>query len=105
MRLATRPSLTARISGMPPATAASNPSIDAAAARLVEQLGPWWASSALLAVTTCLPAVQRPQDEGARRLEAAHQLDHDVTDGSASTRAASAVSGSAREVETFAGRG
>src|SRR5215470_3140646 len=56
MRFAGRPSLTARISGMPPATAASKPSITRLRRASSNSSGPWWASRALLAVTTCLPA-------------------------------------------------
>src|SRR6266404_1800998 len=57
-RLATRPSLTARMSGMPPATAASKASATPRRRASSYSSAPWWASSALLAVTTCLPAAQ-----------------------------------------------
>src|SRR3990172_6750700 len=55
-RFAVSPSLTARMSGMPPATAASKPSMTRLRRAASKISGPWWASSALLAVTTCLPA-------------------------------------------------
>src|SRR6185312_13114437 len=80
-RLATRPSFTARISGMPPATAASNSSV------------PWWASRALLAVTTCLPACR------ARRMKVRAGSSPPIssiticTEGSSMAWAASVVSG------------
>src|SRR5512132_1996342 len=63
MRLAGSPSFTARISGLPPATAASKPSITRLRRASSNSSGPWWASRALLAVTTCLP------DASARRMK------------------------------------
>ncbi len=41
---------------MPPATAASNPSMTRLRRASSKISAPWWARSALLAVTTCLPA-------------------------------------------------
>src|SRR5439155_1361998 len=55
-RLAGSPSLTARMRGMPPATAASKPRRARLRRAASKNSGPWWARSALLAVTTCLPA-------------------------------------------------
>src|SRR5207245_342189 len=55
-RLAGSPSLTARMRGMPPATAASKPRRTRLRRAASKISGPWWARSALLAVTTCLPA-------------------------------------------------
>src|SRR5580765_4826790 len=103
-RLATRPSLTARISGMPPATAASNPSATPRRRASSYSSAPWWASSALLAVTTCLPAVR------ARMMNAragSRPPTSSITtwiDGSASTRAASPVIGSAARSRPSRGR-
>src|SRR5689334_3089138 len=56
MELATSPSFTARIRGMPPATAASNASVTPRRRASSYSSAPWCASNALLAVTTCLPA-------------------------------------------------
>src|SRR4030095_9981504 len=58
MRWAGSPSFTARISGMPPSTAAWKPSMWRLRRASSKSSGPWWASSALLAVTTCLPAAR-----------------------------------------------
>src|SRR6266849_535588 len=55
-RLAGSPSLTARMRGMPPATAASKPRKTRLRRAASKISGPGWARSALLAVTTCLPA-------------------------------------------------
>ncbi len=55
MRLAVRPSRSALMIGMPPATAASNATITPFACAAAKISLPWRASSALLAVTTCLP--------------------------------------------------
>ena len=55
MRLAVRPSRTALMIGMPPATAASNATITPLRRAAAKISLPCVASSALLAVTTCLP--------------------------------------------------
>ena len=55
MRLAVRPSRSALMIGMPPATAASNATITPFACAAAKISLPCRASSALLAVTTCLP--------------------------------------------------
>src|SRR5262245_3367987 len=55
MRLAARPSRTALMIGMPPATEASKPTITPAFCAALKIWLPCLASSALLAVTTCLP--------------------------------------------------
>src|SRR5712692_115049 len=56
MRLAGSPSLTARMRGMPPATAASKASATRLRRASSNSSAPWWARRALFAVTTCLPA-------------------------------------------------
>ena len=56
MRLATSPSLRDLITGMPPPTLASKPTSTPFAAAAAKMSRPSWESSALLAVTTCLPA-------------------------------------------------
>ena len=81
MRLAVSPSRSALMIGMPPATAASNATITPAFVRRGEDLVAVRASSALLAVTTCLPLAIASQDERSRRLDAADQLDDDVDVG------------------------
>src|SRR6476661_5424664 len=92
-RLATRPSFTARISGMPPATAASNPSMTRLRRASSNSSVPWWASRALLAVTTCLPACR------ARRMKVRAGSSPPIssittcTEGSSMAWAASVVSG------------
>ena len=55
MRLAARPSRSALMIGMPPATAASNATITPFFCAAAKIRLPCVASSALLAVTTCLP--------------------------------------------------
>ena len=55
MRLAVSPSRSALMIGMPPATAASNATITPLARAASKISVPCTASSALLAVTTCLP--------------------------------------------------
>ena len=59
MRLAVRPSRSALMIGMPPATAASNATITPFACAAAKISLPCCASSALLAVTTCLPLRDR----------------------------------------------
>ncbi len=56
MRLAVRPSRSALMMGMPPATAASNATITPFSRAAAKISLPCTASNALLAVTTCLPA-------------------------------------------------
>ena len=56
MRLAVRPSRSALMIGMPPATAASKATITPLSCAAAKISVPCTASSALLAVTTCLPA-------------------------------------------------
>ena len=46
------------ITGMPPATAASNRKTELALSAFMASAWPWWASKALLAVTTSLPAAR-----------------------------------------------
>src|SRR5712691_7630559 len=94
MRLAGRPSFTARISGMPPATAASNPSMTRWRRASSNSSVPWWASSALLAVTTCLPdsrAFRMKVRAGSSPPTSSMMI---CTAGSASTLAASLTRGS-----------
>ena len=55
MRLALNPSRSALMMGTPPATAASNATITPRFCAALKISLPWVASSALLAVTTCLP--------------------------------------------------
>ncbi|MNN63226.1 hypothetical protein D3C81_1785890 [compost metagenome] len=55
MRFAVRPSRSALMMGMPPATAASNATITPLRRAASKISLPCTASSALLAVTTCLP--------------------------------------------------
>ena len=57
MRLPARPSRRVLMMGMPPATAASKPTATPARRAASKISLPWWAISALLAVTTCLPAL------------------------------------------------
>src|SRR6267143_1642514 len=93
MRLAGSPSLTARMSGMPPATAASKPSITRLRRAASKISGPWWASSALLAVTTCLPdsrALRMKVRAGSSPPTSSMMI---CTAGSASTLAASLTRG------------
>src|SRR5213594_528533 len=71
MRLATSPPLTAWISGMPPATAA----------RLVVELGAVVGEERLVGGDHVLAGTERLQDERARGLEAADQLDDDLDGG------------------------
>src|ERR1043165_1295797 len=59
MRLATRPSRRAAMMGMPPATAASKAMVTWCLAARANSSSPCSASSALLAVTTCLPAFRQ----------------------------------------------
>ena len=56
MRLAVRPSRSALMMGMPPATAASKATTTPRSRAAAKISLPCTASSALLAVTTCLPA-------------------------------------------------
>src|SRR2546426_3767539 len=94
MRLAGSPSLTARIGGMPPATAASNPSMTRLRRASAKISAPWWASSALFAVTTCLPdasAFRMKVRAGSRPPTSSITI---CTSGSSSTRLASPTSGS-----------
>ena len=56
MRLAAKPSRNALMAGMPPATAASKASAVPRASEACASAAPCTASSALFAVTTCLPA-------------------------------------------------
>src|SRR5215831_8792553 len=94
MRLAGRPSFTARIRGMPPATAASKPSITRFRRASSKSSGPWWARRALFAVTTCFPAAS------ARRMKVRAGSSPPTSSittrisGSLRTRPASAWSGS-----------
>ena len=55
MRFAVRPSRSALMIGTPPATAASKATITPFFCAAAKISLPWVASSALLAVTTCLP--------------------------------------------------
>ena len=55
IRLAVRPSRSALMIGMPPATAASKATMTLCSLAAAKISLPWTASSALLAVTTCLP--------------------------------------------------
>src|SRR5688572_10545406 len=103
-RLATRPSLTERMRGIPPATAASKASVTERRRASSYSSAPWWASSALLAVTTCLPAAS------ARRMKVRAGSSPPTSstttwmDGSSSTRAASPTMGSARRSRPSRGR-
>src|SRR6266545_4889741 len=93
MRLAGRPSLTARIKGMPPATAASNPSMTRLRRASSKISTPWWARSALFAVTTCLPdasAFRMNVRAGSRPPTSSITI---CTSGSSSTGLASLTSG------------
>ena len=81
MRLADRPSRSALMIGMPPATAASNATITPLAWAASKISLPCSASSALLAVTTCLPLAIALQHQLARQCVAADQLDDDVDAG------------------------
>src|SRR5437660_6736140 len=104
MRLATSPSLTARISGMPPATAASNARVTPRCRASAYSSAPWCASSALLAVTTCLPAAI------ARRTKVRAGSSPPISSitiwiaGSSSTRAASWTMGSRARSRPSRGR-
>src|SRR6266446_3909081 len=92
-RLAGSPSLTARMSGMPPATAASKPSITRLRRAASKISGPWWASSALLAVTTCLPASRALRMNVRAGSSPPTSSMTTWTAGSSSTSAASGTSG------------
>ena len=72
------PSRTARTIGMPPATDASNSSSRFCGARQRQQLDAVRRDELLVGGDDRLPGLQRPPDQIARRLEAAHQLDDDV---------------------------
>ncbi len=78
MRLAVSPSRSALMIGMPPATAASNPIITPLACAAAKISLPCTASSALLAVTTCLPLAMASSTRVLAVVGAADQLDHDV---------------------------
>src|SRR5439155_1338378 len=94
MRFATSPSLTAWISGIPPATAASNASVTPRRRASSYSSPPWWARSALLAVTTCLPAPSAfMMNERAGSSPPTSSTTMWI-EGSASTRPASGVIGS-----------
>ena len=88
---------------MPPATAASKPSVHAAPPRLLEQLGAVVGEQRLVGGDHVLAGRERPQDERARGLEPADQLDDDldrrVVEDAGRRRP---VSGSARQVEALA---
>src|SRR6267143_6546505 len=103
-RLATRPSLTARMSGMPPATAASKARVTPRRRASSYSSAPWCASSALLAVTTCLPAASARRMNvraGSRPPTSSITM---CTEGSARTFAASLVIGSAARSRPSRGR-
>src|SRR5262245_40023376 len=95
IEFATRPSFTARMSGMPPATAASNASVTPRRRASSYSSAPWCASSALFAVTTCLPAARARRMKvraGSRPPTSSMTM---CTRGSLKTFAASPVIGSA----------
>ena len=91
IRSPTRDSRSGRMSGMPPATAASKSRSTPAASAAANSSAPRLARSSLLPVTTGLPARQGGEDQRAGRLDAADHLDDHVDDGSATTAAASVV--------------
>src|SRR6266571_5268075 len=103
-RLAVSPSLTARINGMPPATAASKASATPRRLASSHSSWPWWASSALFAVTTCLPAASALRMKV--RAGSRPPISSTTTgiEGSPSTRLASAVIGSALRSSPSRGR-
>ena len=78
MRSPTSDSRSGRMSGMPPATAASNSRSTPAASAAANSSAPTLASSSLLPVTTGLPAARAARIERAGRLDAADHLDDDV---------------------------
>ncbi len=87
MRLAVRPSRSALMIGMPPATAASKATTTPFSRAAAKISVPCTASSALLAVTTCLPAAIASSTSAAGDPGAADQLDHDVDVGPVDQRA------------------
>src|SRR5262249_52726972 len=104
IEFATRPSFTARMSGMPPATAASNASVTPRRRASSYSSAPWCASSALLAVTTCLPAASARRMKvraGSRPPTSSMTI---CTRGSLKTFAASPVIGSADRSRPSRGR-
>src|SRR5215467_9294041 len=103
-RFAGKPSVMERRRGMPPATAASKPSMTRLRRAAWKSSGPWWARSALLAVTTCLP------DSRARRMKlraGSRPPTSSITictDGSSRTRTASLTRGSRARSRPSRGR-
>src|SRR5215813_13172490 len=93
-RFAGSPSLTERSRGTPPATAASNPSITRLRRAASKISGPWCARSALLAVTTCLPASRAFRMKVRAGSSPPTSSMTICTPGSSSTRAASLTRGS-----------
>ena len=69
------------MSGMPPATAASNSRSTPASSAAANSSAPTLASSSLFAVTTGLPAPSAVGDQLAGRLDAADHLDDEVDVG------------------------
>ena len=76
-----------RISGMPPATAASKYRSRSAASAASNSVSPSFASSSLFAGDDRLPVRERPQDQGAGGLHAAEELADDVDRGVVDDRA------------------
>ena len=74
----TSDSRSGRMSGMPPATAASKSRSTPAASAAANSSAPTLASSSLLAVTTGLPRLEGGEDQLAGRLDAADDLDDHV---------------------------
>ena len=100
MRSPASDSRSGRMSGMPPATDASNSRSTPAVSAASNSSSPKFASSSLFAVTTGLPDFSAVEDQAAGGLDAADDLDHDVDRRDRSTTAsASLVSTPARELD------
>ena len=81
MRSPASDSRSGRMSGMPPATDASNSRSTPAVSAASNSSSPKFASSSLFAVTTGLPDFKRGEDQPARGFDAADDLDDDVDVG------------------------
>ena len=91
--------------GTPPATAASKPNSTPRRRAASNSSGPWVATSALLAVTTCLPAaIARRMNVRAGSSPPISSMTTEVA-GSARTRSMSVVSGQSPEREPRPRRG
>ena len=102
MRSPASDSRSGRISGMPPATDASNSRSTPAVAATSNSSAPWRRDQLLVGGDHRLAGLQRLGDQLARRLDPAHDLDHDVDVAGRRRRRASSVNTSAGEVDVAA---